>query len=75
MKKTAKKLGEIIVKHRVSKAMSQEDLADLAQIHRTYVSQIERGLKHPTISVLLQIANALEIKLSELIIELENELK
>lgn len=71
----AKKLGEIIAKHRVKKAMSQEALADVAQIHRTYVSQIERGLKYPTIYVLIQVANALEIKLSDLIIELEKELK
>lgn len=55
--------------------MSQETLADLAQIHRTYVSQIERGLKYPTIYVLVQIAKALDMKLSDLIIELEKELK
>ncbi len=75
MNKVAKKLGEIIAKHRVKSEMSQETLADLAQIHRTYVSQIERGLKYPTIYVLVQIAKALDMKLSDLIIELEKELK
>jgi len=73
--KVAKKLGEIIAKHRIKNEMSQETLADLAQIHRTYVSQIERGLKYPTIYVLVQIAKALDMKLSDLIIELEKELK
>lgn len=75
MDKVAKKLGEIIARHRVKNEMSQETLADLAQIHRTYVSQIERGLKYPTIYVLVQIAKALNMKLSDLIIELEKELK
>ncbi|MCZ2131069.1 MAG: helix-turn-helix domain-containing protein [Bacteroidia bacterium] len=75
MDKVAKKLGEIIAKHRIKNEMSQETLADLAQIHRTYVSQIERGLKYPTIYVLVQIAKALDMKLSDLIIELEKELK
>lgn len=68
-------IGKIIARHRNEKGLSQEALADLAQIHRTYVSQIERGLKYPTIYVLVQISKALGVKLSEIIIELEKKLK
>jgi transcriptional regulator with XRE-family HTH domain len=73
--KIAKKLGEVVAKYRNEQEMSQETLADLAQIHRTYVSQIERGLKYPTIYVLVQIAKALDVKLSDLIIEFEKRMK
>jgi ribosome-binding protein aMBF1 (putative translation factor) len=71
VKEIATEIGKMIAHHRNEKGISQEVLADLAQIHRTYVSQIERGLKCPTIYVLLQISKALDIKLSEMIVELE----
>ena len=75
MEKVAIEIGKIIARHRNEKGLSQETLADLAQIHRTYVSQIERGLKYPTIYVLVQISKALDVKLSEIIIELEKKIK
>ena len=75
MDKLSKETGKIISHLRNEKGLSQEELADLAQIHRTYVSQIERGLKYPTIYVLIQIASALDVKLSEIIIELEKKIK
>lgn len=75
MEKVAIEIGKIIARYRNEKGLSQETLADLAQIHRTYVSQIERGLKYPTIYVLVQISKALDVKLSELIIELEKKIK
>lgn len=75
MNKIAQEIGKIIASHRNEKGLSQEALADLAQIHRTYVSQIERGLKYPTIYVLIQISKALEVPLSQLVIELEKKIK
>jgi transcriptional regulator with XRE-family HTH domain len=75
MEKVAKEIGKIISHYRNEKGLSQEALADLAQIHRTYVSQIERGLKYPTIYVLVQISTALDVKLSDMIIELEKKIK
>lgn len=75
MKETVTEIGKIIAHYRNEKGISQEALADLAQIHRTYVSQIERGLKCPTIYVLLQISKALEIKLSEMIADLEKTIE
>lgn len=59
--------GDEIRKARVSLRKSQESLAFDAGIHRTYVSMIERGQKSPTLSVILRLARALNIKASELV--------
>jgi transcriptional regulator with XRE-family HTH domain len=62
---------EVLRKVRIDKGLSQEELADLAGLHRTYISQIERGLKSPSLRSLEQIANGLGITLSELLRRLE----
>jgi transcriptional regulator with XRE-family HTH domain len=64
-------LGKLISRHRIAKLLSQEQLAELAGIHRTYISQIERGLKSPTLEVLIRIATALDLRTSSLLLELE----
>lgn len=66
-----KALGRVLVKYRTIEKISQEELADRAGIHRTYVSQIERGLKSPTLSVLFQISKSLNTTASNLIAEVE----
>lgn len=71
MKEINKALGRVLVKYRIIAKISQEELADRAGIHRTYVSQIERGLKSPTLSVLFEISKSLNIKASGLIAEIE----
>jgi transcriptional regulator with XRE-family HTH domain len=52
--------------------ISQEKLADLANIHRTYISQIERNLKSPTLEVVFGICRALSIKPSDFIKDIED---
>lgn len=52
-----------IRKLRVERGISQENLAVDAEIDRTYVSRLERGLENPTIGVLERIANALDTQL------------
>jgi transcriptional regulator with XRE-family HTH domain len=47
--------------------LSQEGLADLAGMHRTYVSEIERGLRNPSYRNLVKLAAALDVPLSELV--------
>lgn len=46
---------------------SQEELADQAGIHRTYVSGVERGVRNPTVTVLEKLAIALGATLPELV--------
>lgn len=74
MKNVNKAISIIIVKHRLKMLLSQEKLADLVGIHRTYVSQIERGLKSPTLHILLKISAVFQIPASQLIQEIESEL-
>jgi transcriptional regulator with XRE-family HTH domain len=66
--------GIVLHKYRHQQHLSQEKLAELANLDRTYISQIERGLKSPSIQMLLALAQALHIKASILISEVENEL-
>ncbi|HYQ77897.1 MAG TPA: helix-turn-helix transcriptional regulator [Solirubrobacterales bacterium] len=51
--------------------LSQEGLADVAEMHRTYVSEIERGLRNPSYRNLTKLASALGVPLSELIARAE----
>lgn len=62
---------QVLKEARMQKGISQEELADLAGLHRTYISQIERGLKSPSLRSLGQIADALGILLSTLIRRIE----
>ncbi len=55
--------------------MSQEALALKANVDRTFVSQIERGIRQPTLTTLCKLAGALEIQPSTLIVRVERMLK
>ncbi|URN87364.1 MAG: helix-turn-helix transcriptional regulator [Pseudomonas protegens] len=67
-------LSKVITYQRKIINISQEELAARADIHRTYISQIERGLKSPTLPVLFRIAAALEITTSNMILSIEKEI-
>lgn len=64
--------GKVIAQLRRSADLTQEELAHRAGIHATYVSQIERGLKSPTISTLQKLAKALGTKPSKILQAIEN---
>ena len=61
-----KVIGQRLRNERVKLGLSQEKLAEMAGCHPTYIGQIERGEKNPTIESLEKISNALEISLSQL---------
>jgi transcriptional regulator with XRE-family HTH domain len=63
----SEKFGQVIKAVRERQGMTQEKLAELAEIDRTYVSMIERGKRHPTLEVASRMASALSMKLSEVI--------
>ncbi len=52
---------------RQNHAWSQEELAERAGLHRTYISGVERGIRNPTVTVLAKIAKALRVKPAELL--------
>ena len=60
-------LAEQIRTIRVQSGMSQEELAFKCDLHRTYISQIERSQKSPTIDTVERIAAALETTPSALL--------
>ncbi|MBU6251925.1 MAG: helix-turn-helix domain-containing protein [Alphaproteobacteria bacterium] len=60
-------LGANVKRLRTSKGWSQEEFAFEAGIHRTYVSDIERGARNPTIDVLERLARPLGVAAADLI--------
>ena len=51
--------------------MSRETLAERAGLHQTYIGLIERGMRNPSLDAADAIAEALGVRLSELIAEAE----
>lgn len=54
--------------------LSQEEVAHRAKLHRTYISDIERGARNLSLKSLVDLARALELSTSELIITAEERL-
>jgi transcriptional regulator with XRE-family HTH domain len=66
-KDVQKRLGERLRARRESLGLSQEDLALEADVDRTYVSMIERGLGNVSLKVLYQLATILKIDVKALL--------
>lgn len=60
-------LAQNIIHLRRSKSFSQEELADLCGLHRTYVGSVERGERNVTLSTLEVFANALGVSVLDLL--------
>ena len=56
------RLGQNVRRLREEKGWSPEDYADRAGIHRTCVSDIERGRRNPTVTVVRKLAMTLEVE-------------
>lgn len=67
-------VGQIIQRKREQKKLSQEVISGLAGIGRTHLSAIERGERKPTLETFFKIAEALNIRPSVLLAEIEDEL-
>ena len=65
--------GSAVRKRRQEMGLSQEDFADKAGIHRTYVSSIELGKVQVSIRIAAQLAEALEVPLVDLWRDIEQE--
>lgn len=61
-----KKIGERIRKIRKQKGLSQEELAEKAKLDLTSISEIEGGLRNPSIRTVHRITSALKINIKEL---------
>jgi transcriptional regulator with XRE-family HTH domain len=67
--------GQVLREQRISRDLSQEELALAADVDRTFVSQMERGIRQPTITTLMKLAGALGIQPSTLVIRMEKLLR
>lgn len=61
------RLGRNLRRLRDEKGWSQEAFAFEAKIHRTYVSDLERGARNPTITVVEKLALALGVNIGQLL--------
>jgi transcriptional regulator with XRE-family HTH domain len=61
------RFGQRVRSVREAQGVTQEKLAELAEVDRTYVSMIERGKRHPTLEVAERICASLGMRLSEMI--------
>ena len=66
--------GVILREKRKDQGFSQEALALEAGIDRNFVSLLERGLNQPSLSTVFKLANALNLKPSDLVMDLEKKL-
>lgn len=61
-----KRLGAAVRECRKDLDLSQEQLAAQAHLDRTYISDIERGKRNPSLDIIAAIAKSLKIQISEL---------
>jgi transcriptional regulator with XRE-family HTH domain len=59
--------GQSVAKHRRAKGLSQEALAEKADLDRTYLSDIERAVRNPGVKNVIRIAKALGITPADLL--------
>ncbi len=66
-----KALGRVVQQRRTMMSISQEELARRARLHRTYVSDVERGSRSVSLITLCKLAEALETTASTLVMSAE----
>lgn len=65
--KLPKEFGKKVKIERIKKDISQEQLAEMADLHRTTLGGIENGKNTPNLETIAKLANALELSLSEIV--------
>ncbi|WP_201455284.1 helix-turn-helix domain-containing protein [Xanthomonas massiliensis] len=71
----AKAFGQALRQSRERAGMSQEELAHLASVDRTFVSRAERGVCQPALATVLLLAGALKVPAATLVASTEKVLK
>ena len=73
LRKPSRRMTQILADNirtcRKARGISQEEFADLCQLHRTYISSVERGERNVTLSPLEAIAGAMGIRVPQLLTE------
>lgn len=68
-----KEFGQIVKKHRQELNLSQEKFAEKIGLHRTYISEVERGTRNISLINIVRIAEGLNINSSQIFIEMEKK--
>ena len=63
--------GQILREYRENSGLSQEKLGFESDYHRTYISQLERGQKNPSLKAIFRLAEALGVKPSQMVRHVE----
>lgn len=61
-----KKFGKKVYQYRMEKHLSQEQLAELSELHRTYISAVERGIRSISLKNIEKISKALNVPIYKL---------
>jgi len=69
--KTLATFGRSIRSYRKQRGMSQEDLAEASKLSRNYVSDIERGVRNPSLLALVGLSRALRVPLRDMLADAE----
>jgi transcriptional regulator with XRE-family HTH domain len=69
--KLIRQFGLEVKRRRIELGLTQEAFADVSNLHRTYVSSIERGGRNPTLDIIFQIARGLQCQPASLLPEVD----
>lgn len=58
--------GDAIRRIRAAKGWTQEDLAERAGIHRSYLAAVETGARNPSLDVIVKLAAGLQVSVADL---------
>jgi XRE family transcriptional regulator, regulator of sulfur utilization len=67
--------GRVLREQRDASGLSQEAMAEKADVDRTFISQIERGIRRATLTTLCKLCGALDVAPSTLVARMEKLLK
>lgn len=71
----SKIVGKVIRDYREQKRLSQEVVSGLADIGRTHLSAIERGIRKPTLETFFKLCDAMSVRPSVLVNMIEDEIR
>jgi transcriptional regulator with XRE-family HTH domain len=74
-RKVALAFGRVLRETRVQKGITQDHLASICDLDRTYPSLLERGLRSPTLAMIFRLSEALSVNPSLLVMRTYDELR